>query len=149
MVLSTHAIAGAATALVFRDNPIIALAAAFSSHYVLDAIPHWHYKLLSKRTDDSYPFGKKIDFGMDFRKDIFRTGFDFWLGLIISLTISQIFFPEYFLLTAFGAFAGALPDALQVFYYRFKNFKPAYWFQWFHEKVHAKRHLNNEPIKGI
>jgi len=149
MVLSTHAISGAATALIFRRYPVLALIAAFLSHFALDSIPHWHYKIISKSADASSPFGKKLSFGKNFLKDIFRTGLDFGIGLAISLIVSQIFFPGNLWMVFWGALAGALPDAFQVLYYRFKNFKPLYWLQWFHEKMHAERRLDNEPVKGI
>lgn len=153
MVLSTHAVAGAATALALKQNTGIALLAAFSSHFVLDAIPHWHYKLLSKDLDDSSPFGKKMDFGIPFVKDIFRTGIDFGLGLAVSLIAahpagSGLFYGNFWLIVS-GAFIGALPDALQVAYYRFPNFKPLFYFQLFHEKIHTKKRLDGEPAKGI
>lgn len=148
-MLSVHAIAGTAAALAFRNNPIVALLAAFLSHFLLDAIPHWHYRILSKSKDDSSPFGEKLDFGRSFLKDIFRTGIDFGLGLIVLLVISKIFFPENLGLVFLAAVASVLPDALQVFYYRFKNFKPLYWFQWLHEKIHSEKRLDNEPVKGV
>lgn len=78
-----------------------------------------------------------------------RTGLDFGIGLFVSLAVSQILFPGNLWLTFFGALAGALPDAIQVIYYRFKNFKPFYWLQWFHEKMHSEKRLDNEPAKGI
>lgn len=150
MTLSVHAIAGTAAALAFRNNPAIALLAAFLSHFVLDAFPHWHYKIFSKSADSSSPFGEKLDFGAAFAKDIFRTGIDFAIGLVVSLAISKIFFPpENLSLVFFGAIAGVLPDAIQVIYYRFKDFKPLYWFQWLHEKIHSERRLDNEPVKGV
>ena len=149
MVLSTHAIAGAGSAILLRNYPVLGLIIAFLSHFILDSIPHWHYKLLSREKSNSFPFGEKLNFGAKFIKDIFRTGIDFGIGFTLSLLVSQNFFPEYFLLMALGAFAGALPDLLQVIYYRFPNFAPLFYFQKFHEKVHAKRHLDDEPIKGI
>ncbi|MDP3948468.1 MAG: hypothetical protein Q8Q17_00800 [bacterium] len=149
MTLSVHAIAGTAVALAFRNNTVIALLAAFFSHFLLDAFPHWHYRILSKSADGLSPFGKKLDFGPGFLKDIFRTGVDFGIGLIVSLIVSAIFFPENLWLVFLAAVASALPDALQVFYYRFKNFKPLYWFQWLHEKIHSEKRLDNEPVKGV
>ncbi len=149
MVLSTHAIVGAGSAILLRNYPILGLIAAFFSHFLLDSIPHWHYRLLSREKNNSFPFGEKLNFGANFVKDIFRTGIDFCIGLALSLFVSQNFFPGYFWLTAFGAFAGALPDLLQVIYYRFRNFAPLFYFQKFHEKVHAKRHLDDELTKGI
>lgn len=149
MVLSTHAVAGAASVIIFKGYPLLGLILVFLSHFILDAIPHWHYKVLSRVKNDSLPFGEKLDFGIVFLKDIFRGGIDFGLGIVISLTVSQIFFPSYFWLTAFGAFAGALPDLIQVIYYRFPNSMPLFYFQQFHEKVHTKKYLDNEPVKGI
>ncbi|MBI4085364.1 MAG: hypothetical protein HY432_02580 [Candidatus Liptonbacteria bacterium] len=148
MILATHAVVGAASAIVFRDNPAIALTVAFLSHFVLDAIPHWHYRLLSRIIDASLQFGEKLNFNGEFLKDTFRTGIDFGVGLVISLAISQSFYPDYFWLTAFGAFAGALPDLLQVIYERFPN-TPLYHFKKFHENVHAKTSLDEQPLVGI
>ncbi|OGZ00799.1 MAG: hypothetical protein A3B13_00450 [Candidatus Liptonbacteria bacterium RIFCSPLOWO2_01_FULL_45_15] len=149
MTLSVHAIAGTAVSLAFRNNPAIALLAAFFSHFLLDAFSHWHYRILSKSADGLSPFGKKLDFGPGFLKDIFRTGIDFAIGLIVSLIVSAIFFPENLWLVFWAVIASALPDALQVFYYRFKNFKPLYWFQWLHEAIHSEKRLDNEPAKGV
>ena len=149
MILATHAISGAATALVLRRYPVLALIASLLSHFLLDSFPHWHYKILSRESDTASPFGEKMSFGSAFLKDIFRTGIDFGIGLAISLVVSQYFFPGNFWLTTFGAFAGALPDALQVVYYRFPRFKPFYYFQRFHEGVHAKTNLDKKPVRGI
>ncbi len=136
-------------ALVFRRYPVLALIASFLSHFFLDSIPHWHYKILSRERDAASPFGEKMSFGSAFLKDIFRTGIDFGIGLAVSLGVSAYFFPGNLWLAAFGALAGALPDALQVVYYRFPRFKPFYYFQRFHEYVHAKTNLDNKPAKGI
>ncbi len=149
MILATHAVTGAAAALVLRRYPVLALIVSFLSHFLLDSFPHWHYKILSRESDAVSPFGERMSFGYKFIKDIFRTGIDFGIGLIISLGVSQYFFPGSFWLTFLGALAGALPDALQVVYYRFPNFKPFYYFQRFHESVHAKTNLDDKPVKGI
>lgn len=44
MLLTPHFLAGAAVAS-FIPNPALGLAAAFASHFLLDAVPHWHYFL--------------------------------------------------------------------------------------------------------
>jgi hypothetical protein len=41
MILSTHAIVGAAIASFLPSHPTIAFVLGFGSHFVLDAIPHW------------------------------------------------------------------------------------------------------------
>ncbi len=148
MTLSVHAIAGTAAALAFRSNPITALLAAFFSHFVLDAIPHWHYKILSKSPDSSLPFGIKLNLGVNFLKDIFRGSIDFCLGLIVSMLISSFFFPDSFWITLLGAFASVLPDFLQVIYYLLPN-KLLFYFQKFHQGIHSEKRLDSEPLKGI
>jgi hypothetical protein len=45
MILSTHAIVGGAIASLFPSHPILIAAAGFTSHLVIDAIPHWDYPL--------------------------------------------------------------------------------------------------------
>lgn len=149
MILSTHTLAGAAVALALRNNPVIGVIAAFFSHFALDSVPHWHYRIFSKEEDESSPFGEKLDFGGKFLKDLSRTGLDLAVGLAISLAASRKFFPDYFWLTVLGALAGALPDALQVVCYRFPAFKPLYYFQRFHRKVHSKIYLDDRFLYGF
>lgn len=149
MILSVHTVSGAATALILRRYPVLALIASFLSHFLLDSVPHWHYKIFSIESDTASPFGEKMSFGSAFLKDIFRTGIDFGIGLAVSLAVSAYFFPGNFWLTIFGALAGALPDALQVAYYRFPDFKPLYYFQKFNEGAHAKTNLDDRPVLGI
>jgi hypothetical protein len=45
MILSTHAIVGGAIAGLFPSHPVLVAAAAFASHFAIDAIPHWDYPL--------------------------------------------------------------------------------------------------------
>jgi hypothetical protein len=47
MILSTHAIAGAAIASFLPSHPTAAFVLGFASHFVLDAIPHWDYPIRS------------------------------------------------------------------------------------------------------
>lgn len=148
MILAPHALAGAAIAVIFRRHPSIAVVAAFLSHFILDAIPHWHYKLSSRINDLSAPFYVRFIFDRRFLKDIMRTGIDFSIGLAIALGISYIFFPKYFWLTFLGAAAAVLPDFLQLMYHLFPD-SPLFYLQWFHRKIHAKKDLDNEILLGI
>jgi hypothetical protein len=45
--LSTHAIVGGAIASLISSHPLLAAVAGFTSHFVIDAIPHWDYRLRS------------------------------------------------------------------------------------------------------
>ena len=58
MTLTTHAIFGAGLASLMPEHPVAAFIAGFASHFVLDAIPHWDYAILSESVDPN--FGKKI-----------------------------------------------------------------------------------------
>jgi hypothetical protein len=49
MTLTTHALLGAAAASLFPASPALAFAAGFASHFAADALPHWDYKILSKK----------------------------------------------------------------------------------------------------
>jgi hypothetical protein len=45
VILSTHAIVGAAVASLMPDHPALAFASGVASHFAIDAIPHWDYPL--------------------------------------------------------------------------------------------------------
>ena len=148
MTLSTHAIVGAGSAVLLRNYPVLGLVAAFLSHFLLDSIPHWHYKILSKSQDSSLSFGMKLNLGSNFIKDIFRGSIDFGLGLIVSILISFFFLPDDLLLILAGVFFSVLPDFLQVVYYLLPN-KSLFYFQKFHMKTHSTKRLDDQPVKGI
>lgn len=148
MILAPHALAGAAIAVMFRRHPLVAVVAAFLSHFVLDAIPHWAYKLNSIKEDSSQLFGATFTPRKGVSKDVFKTGIDFSAGLAIALGVSGMFFPKYFWLTFFGAAAGVLPDFLQVVYYLFPD-SPLFYLQWFHKKIHARKHLDSGFFLGF
>ena len=48
MILSTHAVVGAALASFVPSHPLAALVIGFASHFALDAIPHWDYPIKSR-----------------------------------------------------------------------------------------------------
>ncbi|MDE2001742.1 MAG: hypothetical protein KGI60_04235 [Patescibacteria group bacterium] len=48
MILATHGIVGGAIGYLLPRHPIAAFFLGFASHFVLDAIPHWHYPVLSE-----------------------------------------------------------------------------------------------------
>jgi len=41
MFICNHVIAGAAIGLILKDHPLLAFSAGFTSHLVLDSLPHW------------------------------------------------------------------------------------------------------------
>src|SRR3989344_4805072 len=113
MSLATHAIIGAATARVLAFNPILVVVVAFFSHFILDAIPHWDYKLKSQIEIDQPENGVSMTFGRNFVFDLIKIGFDFWLGLGLVFFIFFINQEGNGPLIILGALAGTLPDFLQ------------------------------------
>jgi hypothetical protein len=61
LTLTTHAIVGAAIASVIPAHPFFAIAAAFASHFLLDAIPHWDYPIRSDSVNPNVSAAMKYD----------------------------------------------------------------------------------------
>ena len=153
MILATHAIVGAGAAQIFSTNPVTAFAIGFVGHFLLDAIPHWHYPLASANRDvegriQSMPMGRK------FIADLIRIGLDCLIGFILVIILflslqggeTTGVIPLTILLT--GAFGGILPDALQFAYLKIRK-EPLISLQKFHLFIHSKKDLDNRPFLGI
>lgn len=137
MTLTTHALVGAASAQIFSFNPIAAAIAAFLSHFLIDAIPHWDYQILSAQKDPATNRNHDMALGPAFYKDITRIGFDALLGMALSGFFAFYFFgsPTIFLSLLGGVF-GILPDPLQFAYFKIKR-EPLVSLQKFHEWIHS------------
>ena len=158
MTLATHAVVGGTVAALFPSHPITAFLAGFFSHFILDAIPHWDYKILSSYANSDVAMSanavetgisKRIKADKYFIYDLMRIGFDAFLGLAIIFVIwtSSSFGGWRILLI--GAIAGMLPDFLQFAYMRFPH-QPMVALQKFHTSLmHAELKLKNRPILGI
>lgn len=148
MILSTHAIAGAAIATLLPNNPGLAFLAGFISHFLLDAIPHWEYNLSSATEDKKHPLNSTISFNKEFAIDLVKTGSDFTLGIFISLLFfSNSLWPVSWTIL-WGAIGGVAPDFLQLVYWKLRV-PPLTWLQRFHIWIHAKKKLNDRPALGI
>ena len=148
MVLTPHALAGTAAAMIFRHHPVLAFFAAFASHFVVDAIPHWHYPLRSLGREHKDPMDDRIAFGRRFLRDVFVVGFDAVIGVAVSLGAAYLLFPQHLGVAALGVFGGIIPDFLQFVSYVFPN-SPLRYLQNFHARIHAKKRLDKTPISGI
>ncbi|MFA6296985.1 MAG: hypothetical protein WC629_00270 [Candidatus Paceibacterota bacterium] len=146
MTLGTHAVVGASLATLLPSHPVLAFTAGFLSHFVLDSIPHWDYKLLSISKDENNKMNTDMVLGSNFIIDIFRIGFDIYLGLSVAfLVVGNLFYPPFVLLA--GAIGAMLPDTLQFVYFKFKR-EPLRSLQKFHMFMHAETRIHN-PVKGI
>jgi hypothetical protein len=144
LTLTTHAIVGAAIASVLAANPSLAIAAAFASHFLLDAIPHWDYPIRSDSVNPNIAAAMKYDRAL--LADIFTIGSDAMLGMALALLLLAR--PSDFALVFCGAAAAILPDAFQFAYIRYPR-EPLITLQRFHLWMHASRNLRGHPILGL
>jgi hypothetical protein len=135
VILSTHAVVGAAIATLFPDHPALAFASGVASHFAIDAIPHWDYPLRSISTKRTAPalavnWGLLQDFGM--------ITLDAGLGLAVALWLYAS--PAGLAAVLLGALGAMLPDPLQLVHRLFPR-EPLRTLQRFHVWIHSKRKL--------
>lgn len=148
MVLSTHAVVGAAIASIFPANPLLGFALGFASHFALDAIPHWHYQVRSVLREEGSKKGVDMAIGNKyFLLDLLKIGMDGVLGVCVALLIFNPTQPMIFSGTLLGAIGGMLPDALQFAYWKWKH-EPLVSLQRFHHFIHAKSDWDDLPVVG-
>ena len=146
MTLGTHAVVGAGLATLVPRHPIAAFLIGFFSHFILDAIPHWDYKILSIKNDEHNKLNTDMVMGRRFIIDLFRISLDISLGLFVAYLLFKT--PAYSTPFLFiGAFGAMLPDALQFVYFKYKK-EPLKSLQRFHLFIHAEGKIHN-AFKGI
>lgn len=149
MILVTHAVAGAAAGVALRAHPLLAFFAGFISHFVLDAIPHWHYQL--KSFEKEHGTAKTLGFKNDDRallRDVLVTGLDCAAGFAIAFVAVWRSAPDAIGPALLGAVGGILPDFLQLLYYLFPR-SPLRFLQRFHLWIHADTRLDDLPMIGV
>ena len=147
MILTPHAVAGAAITSLFRLNPVTAFFAGFLSHFFLDAIPHWDYKLKSSYKDEAQPLNNNFGVGPGLYLDLAKIGFDALLGLFLSVLFFSLGTGVSFWAIIFGAIGGMLPDPLQVVYMKWRR-EPLISLQKTHLLFHTS-HRIQDPVFGI
>ncbi len=150
MILATHGIVGGAIGYLLPQNPILSFSLGILSHFVIDAIPHWHYPLLSGKIDKENPLNNDLLINKWFILDLFNIGLDFIFGIVISVFI---FHPEVSFDTAIisilsGAIGGVFPDPLQFIYWKLPN-KLMLPLQKFHIWIHSETDIDNKHLIGI
>ena len=152
MILTTHAITGAAVASIIPSHPVLGFTAGFVSHFLLDAIPHWDYDLISRKENGENPLDNDIIIDRNSFIDLFKIGCDMVLGITLSLILFG--FPDFNLNSIlsssvlWGVAGGITPDALQFVYFKWKH-EPMISLQKIHLWAHTKKELSNRPILGI
>ena len=143
MTLTAHAIVGAAVVAAIPSHPILGVCAAFASHFLVDAIPHYDYRIRSASINPQVGAPMKFDRALLF--DFFVIGGDFFLGIFLGIVLFST--PSTWPLVAVGAFAGTLPDGLQFAYSRFP--RSLVLLQKFHTWIHTRIHLRGQLALGI
>lgn len=149
MILAPHAIAGAGLASMIPEHPIWGFVLGYASHFVLDVIPHWDYKLSSKIEDKNNPMNSDILINKKFILDLFKMGLDTFLGLFLSFLFFGLNEPSYVLVAILcGVTGGVLPDVFQFAYYKWRHW-PLSTLQKFHLKMHSKIRLESGIKSGL
>lgn len=148
MILATHiVIAAAATKPLAGFHPLFSLLASIASHYLADAIPHWHYSIRMTEEKDN-PMEKTWHGDRRaFASDFLRFALDGLTGAAIAFLFVRPSTPAEFLWLAAAAAGSIVPDALQGAYLAGARFlKP---HQIFHYRAHSKIKLDAYPVIGI
>lgn len=148
MILSTHAVVGAAAASLIPDHPALGFSIGFASHFLLDVIPHWDYKLYSMVKNPENPMQADMRFNRKFLIDIAKISFDGLLGILSAVLLFGMSGPVFFLAALCGAAGGVAPDALQFAYFKWPH-EPLSSIQRFHIRIHAKKRFENRAALGL
>jgi hypothetical protein len=151
MTLATHIVAGAVAAKFISNHPVEAFVVGAVSHYLLDTIPHWDYKINSfVAPDENKPLEKKVRFDKGIFLDIGKVVLDVFIGFALIFVLN--FFvsenPLNIWLLFAAAIGGAAPDFAQFLYGLWKVW-PLKKIQDLHNWVHAKIKLDNRPEVGV
>ena len=147
MTLVTHAVVGTAVASIFPSHPVIAFLASFASHFISDAIPHWHYPVRSYSNDSVDPLNSDLLIGSHFFSDLLRIALDALTGLALSLFVfSQLGIPVLIIMA--GVIGSILPDPLQFLYWKWRH-EPLTSLQRFHIWIHSKKDIDHKHFSGI
>ena len=149
MILSVHATFGAAVASLVPNHPVLGFTLGFTSHFVLDAIPHKDYDLLSVEDDPNAKPKLTDSIYKKFRllRDIVVVSFDALIGLCLAFMF--FFNPVHPWIFLIGAVSSLIPDFLTFLYLIFKH-KPLVMFFNFHSSyIHTKYILKLDQVRGV
>ena len=144
MILSTHAVVGAAIASFLPSHPAAAFVLGFASHFALDAVPHWDYPIHSPSVDPK--IGAPLKFDRALLRDAVTIGSDGLFGLIAALFLFAS--PQTQGVILLGALGAMLPDALQFVHARFP-YEPLRTLQRFHRRMHTDKEIKQHVVLRI
>ena len=136
MILSTHAVVGAAIATLMPDHPGLAFLGGMASHFLIDAIPHWDYPLRSISVARGQ--SRALTLNWSLFRDLGLIGLDAIVGLTVALWLYAT--PTAAAAVLLGALGAILPDPLQLAHKLWPR-EPLRTLQRFHVWIHSKRKL--------
>lgn len=146
MILTPHAIVGAALANIFPNDPALGFGLAFFSHYALDMLPHTDYDInnfFDKETKTVRSVIKNAGAAMHLL--VIILDFIFAIFLCVLLFVRD---EKSLMITLLGVLGGLLPDFLQFIYYKFKK-EPWIFIQKIHDKFHFDTKIKHNILLGI
>jgi hypothetical protein len=144
LLLSTHAVVGAAIGSLLPSHPVAAALLGFASHFPLDAIPHWDYPIRSAFVNPAV--GGRLKRDRALMLDAVTIGADALLGLVGSALLFAT--PTGMSAVMLGACGAILPDPLQFVHAHFPR-EPFRSLQRFHRWMHTKKPMRRQVAWGI
>jgi hypothetical protein len=138
MILTTHAVVGAALASFVPSHPAAAFVLGFGSHFLLDAIPHVDYPIKSRSVNPK--IGAPMAFDKALLQDVVTIGSDGLFGILVSLLLFGS--SANFWAVLMGAVGAILPDPLQFAFTRWPH-EPLRTLQRFHLWAHSKKKIDS------
>jgi hypothetical protein len=149
MILSVHAVFGAAVASLVPNHPVIGFTLGFVSHFALDAIPHKDYKLISLEADANNKPQLINNVYRKFRlmRDIILVSFDAIMGFCLAFLF--FFNPNYPIIFFLGASGSLLPDFLTFLFLITKHKSLQSFFNFHVSIIHSKVVLKLNEVAGV
>lgn len=148
MILGTHVVIAAAAAKPLAGfHPLFTLLASIASHYLADAIPHWHYPTRAIAEKDDPETRQWRGDRAAIASDFLRFALDGAAGMTIVFFLTRPDLSGNFWWFAAAVTGSVLPDALAGVYMAGIRFlKP---HQIFHDRIHSKIRLDSYPLIGV
>jgi hypothetical protein len=149
MILTTHALFGAAVASLVPNHPVIGFTLGFASHFALDAIPHKDYDLISTETDSTGRLKPLDIINRKFKliRDIILVSFDALMGFLLAFMF--FFNPVHPWIFFLGAGASMAPDFFLFLFLVFRHKPLALLFTFHASIVHSKVILKLNQVTGV
>jgi hypothetical protein len=144
MILTTHAVVGAALASFVPSHPAAAFVLGFGSHFILDAIPHVDYPIRSRSVNPK--IGAPMSFDGALLQDVVTIGSDGLFGLVAALFLFSS--ATNFWAILMGAVGAMLPDPLQFAFTRWPH-EPLRTLQRFHLWAHSKKQIDSVVFGAV